>query len=187
MPRINVLPATAAEMMEHFGDWFVPITETGCWIWMKSLNGGGYADMRVDGRHYLMARHAYELCNGKIPRSLHTDHLCRVRCCINPDHLEAVTPRINLLRGDNHAARAARRDRCVRGHPYTPDNTFVRVSRGRKYRVCRECTNGRHRAMSPIKYWANPEANRARARECYHRTDYYNRVVKPRRECGGRA
>ena len=86
-------------------------------------------------------RVSYELFRGPIPDGLQIDHLCRIRHCVNPDHLEAVTQRENILRGTSPSAKAAARDACINGHPYTPENT--KLFRGD--RQCRTCQLTWHR------------------------------------------
>jgi hypothetical protein len=73
---------------------------------------------------------------GPIPEGLTIDHLCRVRHCVNPAHLEAVSERVNILRGNGAGARNARKTHCVKGHAFTPDNLY-RDYQG--YRRCRRC------------------------------------------------
>ncbi len=115
------------------------ITETGCWIWMGHLNGGGYGTFRF-GRTNLAHRAAYEIFRGPIPAGLEPDHLCRVRCCVNPRHLELVTHLVNIRRGiggRTSAARERAKTHCPRGHKYNAENTFV-TQGGRKCRACRK-------------------------------------------------
>lgn len=76
-----------------------PVPFSGCWLWAGSLNGGGYAQVMVNKRRPVAHRVAYELKHGPVPEGLQLDHLCRVRCCVNPDHVEPVTTSINQLRG----------------------------------------------------------------------------------------
>lgn len=77
-------------------------TPGGCWLWQGALNTKGYAVLSVGGRggrrHYAH-RLSYEIHVGPIPAGLQIDHLCRVRRCVNPAHLEPVTNRENVLRG----------------------------------------------------------------------------------------
>lgn len=72
-----------------------------CWIWKRKPNAKGYGQLRNPrtGRTTTAHRYAYELVVGPIPDGLTIDHLCRVRACVRPDHLEPVTNRENLLRG----------------------------------------------------------------------------------------
>jgi hypothetical protein len=97
---------------------------TPCWIWQGCVNHHGYAVSRIPGRGWSRVHRAsYEEHVGPIPSGLQIDHLCRVKHCCNPDHLEPVTARENL---DRHwaAPRAARalRTHCGHGHELTPEN-----------------------------------------------------------------
>lgn len=105
-------------------------TET-CWLWTAGLNRHGYGQFKLNGRTRTAHRLAYEWLVGEIPEGLHLDHLCRVRHCVNPDHLEPVTCRVNLLRGETLQARNAAKTHCPQGHPYD------RLRAGR--RVCSIC------------------------------------------------
>jgi len=119
----------------------------GCWRWTDVLSGNGYGYLGVGGRKgrdILAHRLAYRLYVGPIPAGMTVDHLCRNRWCVNPAHLEAVSLRVNLLRGDNPAARNARRTHCLRGHPFSGEGADVVIDNlGR--RVCRHCTRERKR------------------------------------------
>lgn len=77
----------------------------GCWLWTAAINPGtGYARFWIPGAGTVNAhRFAYELAFGPIPDGLDVDHLCRVRSCVRPSHLEPVTRRENLMRGDTLA------------------------------------------------------------------------------------
>jgi hypothetical protein len=87
--------------------------------------------------HHIQAhRYAYEERHGAIPPGMTLDHLCRNPSCVNPDHLEAVTHRTNVLRGNAPPAICARRTHCPQGHPYTEANTAYLKSGARR---CREC------------------------------------------------
>lgn len=116
-----------------------------CWLWWGAkVRGHGRMDVgsTVDGtaRTVQVHREAYENLVGPIPRGLTLDHLCRVRHCCNPDHLEPVTNGENVLRGDGLTAINARKTHCPAGHPYDAANTYVIPSGGRG---CRECRRAR--------------------------------------------
>lgn len=106
-----------------------------CWLWTAGRSDG-YGVLRVGGRSVKAHRFAYKLLVGPIPSGLQPDHLCRVRLCVRPDHLEPVTSRENTLRGESFAARRAARTHCVQGHAYSPENTYVRRKGGRHCRAC---------------------------------------------------
>jgi hypothetical protein len=113
------------------------LSVTGCWIADVGLNAYGYS--RVCGQYG--HRVAYEHHRGPIPDDLPLDHLCRVRNCVNPWHLEPVTPRENHRRGisaEVTARRHAARSACPQGHPYPPD-----VRRNKRGRVCPTCEAAR--------------------------------------------
>jgi hypothetical protein len=116
---------------------------TGCWIWIGSRDGKGYGRLRrTNERRYVGAhRVAYEQHRGPIPDGLELDHLCRVTVCVNPQHLEAVTHRENLRRGESPGMQLRRRGQCVHGH----DLAAAYVRRDNGSRVCRECRNARAR------------------------------------------
>jgi hypothetical protein len=75
------------------------INEAGCWLWQGKLKNNGYASVSYRGKVYYAHRFMYEKYKGKIPDGLDIDHLCRVRHCVNPDHLDAVSRQENLNRG----------------------------------------------------------------------------------------
>lgn len=113
--------------------FWAKVDKTGdCWLWTAACNPKGYGKFRATGTAH---RIAYIDLVGPIPEGMELDHLCRVRNCVNPDHLEPVTSAENTLRGDSFAGRHARQTSCLRGHPFDTRNT--RLYRGR--RVCRAC------------------------------------------------
>jgi HNH endonuclease len=111
---------------------------TECWLWTGTKTPEGYGQF-WDGERAVMAhRYAYELLVGSIPESMELDHLCRVRDCVWPGHLEPVTSRENVHRSLSPMGINSRLTRCRRGHEFTG------IWRGR--RTCRTCTRGRMRA-----------------------------------------
>jgi hypothetical protein len=114
---------------------FVNKTET-CWLWEGSKNREGYGLLRrvnETPRVKLAHRLAYEELIGPIPDGLVIDHLCRVTNCVNPAHMEPVTDRVNIMRGEGLAVQNAAKTHCIRGH-VLPES---RNRYGR--RVCKPC------------------------------------------------
>lgn len=111
--------------------------ETPCWIYRKKPTDRGYAQMTMEDGSQPGAHHV-----GAIPSGLTIDHLCKVRRCVNPAHLEPVTRGENVLRGDTITAANARKTHCPRGHEYDDANTYV-CKRG--LRSCRTCARERNR------------------------------------------
>lgn len=123
-----------------------------CWLWTGALNDAGYGrfvERLADGRqrNHRAHRWLWERLNGLVPEGLELDHLCRVRHCVNPAHLEPVDHRTNVLRGNGIAARHAVKTHCPQGHPYSVTNTYRRVTKqgtpGRQCRVCRKAHDAR--------------------------------------------
>ncbi len=118
----------------------VRVAPSGCWLWTGYVSPKGYG--HVGGGGGLAHRVAYELLVGPIADGMQLDHLCRTRSCCNPTHLEAVTCRENLLRGETWTAHHAAKGACDNGHEFTPENTYV--WRGSRY--CRACRARREAA-----------------------------------------
>jgi hypothetical protein len=118
--------------------------ETPCWIWAKYIARTGYGQTFAGGRVVYAHRHFYEQYVEPIPEGLQIDHLCRVRSCVNPEHLEAVTQRENILRGNSLGALRARQTHCKHGHEFTPENTRIASNGTRR---CRACGRERSRRM----------------------------------------
>lgn len=115
-----------------------------CWISNRVAQPNGYTKMGWRDVCYLTHRLAYEAFVGPIPHGLVIDHLCRQRACCNPDHLEAVTNQVNLLRGEGFVANQARRTHCPRGHELVGDNVYRRPGDDTR-RECRTCRNDYYR------------------------------------------
>lgn len=123
---------------------------TGCWLWVGTIAAGGYPRFKRSQAHRVSYLHYI----GAIAPKMHVDHRCRVRCCVNPDHLEAMTQRENAkrtlpgMRG-KHSRSLGRgvnsaKTECPYGHPYAGDNLYITPSTGS--RMCRICMRARARA-----------------------------------------
>lgn len=120
----------------------VEVSSNGCWIW-RGVRGQKpfdptkrYAAMRMSNQRVLMHRWIYQQLRGPIPEGKVLDHLCRTPGCVNPDHLEAVTERENILRGVSSVAQNARKTCCSKGHPFDEANTYISKSGGRTCKTC---------------------------------------------------
>jgi hypothetical protein len=109
-----------------------------CWEWTRSKNKGGYGQFSFKGHSYLAHKYAYESLVGPVPPGLELDHRCRNHACCNPDHLEPVTRRVNIMRGVSRSSINARKTHCIRNHEFTPENTIKHSNGSRR---CRRCHN----------------------------------------------
>lgn len=133
----------ARDPVERAMDSFIPVPHSGCWLWLKAVDKDGYGkfnypDRPGHKRHVRAHRFIYEATKRPIPDGLVTDHLCRVSCCVNPDHIEIVTPLENTRRGRASEVAGARnraKTHCPRGHEYRGWNLMVYDGR----RWCRAC------------------------------------------------
>ena len=120
---------------DHIEKHLTPEPNSGCWLWTHTLQYGYGMYWKPDKQPWgRVHRLAYESLKGLIPKGLQIDHLCRTRCCCNPNHLEAVTQRENILRGTAPSAVNSRKTACPAGHLYKEYGY-----RTLKDRRCREC------------------------------------------------
>jgi len=115
----------------------ITINSNGCWVWTGRLDYYGYGTMKVINKTKKSHRFIYEYYHGMICPDLTIDHLCRNKACSNPIHLEQVTNRENILRGNNPAAINARRTHCIHGHKYCTQNAYTPFKGQRR---CKWCT-----------------------------------------------
>ena len=140
MRRLD-LQQTLARLIE-------PEPNTGCWLWAGLLNPGGYGVLVIQDAKALGEKAAHRITwtvhRGRIPDGLVVDHLCRVRSCVNPDHLRVVTPRVNALENNlSPPAQSAARSHCIYGHSLDDAYLYRQATTGRRRRCCRPCANAR--------------------------------------------
>lgn len=131
----------------------VTVDANGCWLWNRAINiRTHYAQWIIGGHNRNAHRAVYELLVGSIPEGLELDHRCRIRHCVNPEHLEPVTHRENMLRATAHfIAVNAAKTHCINKHEFTAENTYTYQGR----RQCRICIRDR---------WRRHEAKRRRSK-----------------------
>lgn len=136
----------------------------GCWLWTAATNRDGYGEFAHVGKHWGAHRFSFLLANGDLPDGVEIDHLCRVRNCVNPAHLQAVNHKLNVHRGI-----LGNKTHCPHGHEYTPENTrVVHLSSrgGRTTRACRTCDRARARKRNAER----PKKSTTRTRNLVHGT-----------------
>ena len=116
----------------------VTASSDGCWLWDRPKRDG-YGQFAAGNNRVSVQAHrwAYEHLIAPIPDGLHIDHLCRVRHCVNPWHLEPVPLVVNVMRGEGLMARNARKSECDSGHAFDSSNTYVTPGGRRQCRACR--------------------------------------------------
>ena len=133
--------------------------KTQCWEWTKSrFSSTGYGRISIRYKSWCAHVISYKLFVGEVPAGLELDHLCRIRHCVNPNHLEPVTRKENVIRGINPASKNYHKTACIRGHVLEKENLIIDSQGHRQCRICR-LANGR-------KWYArNAEQQRERSRK----------------------
>lgn len=112
-----------------------------CWLWTGAKHQHGYGRHRFKIESYFAHITSYRMVYGEVPLELELDHVCRIKACVNPDHLEPVPHRENLMRGECPTAKFALQTHCLRGHEFTDENTYRWRNVGRLCRACRALHN----------------------------------------------
>ena len=124
-------------LADRFHEKYI-IQADGCWRWTAAVNGDGYGRIGYGGRGCSMMAHraSWQVHGKEVPDDMELDHLCKNRWCVNPDHLEAVPHKVNVLRGASIATRYSARTHCDAGHPFAGENLILRSDGGRGCRIC---------------------------------------------------
>lgn len=144
--------------------------DTGCWLWQRSKSKDGYGWASLNNKTYQAHRLAYKLLRGEPAAGLVIDHLCRCRHCVNPDHMEQVTPAENLLRSP---LAGAGQKQCIKC-----GGEFSWIGKAKPQRRCLACAAAQRRAYRALnkehlaakqREWN--EANRDKLKEIQRRCD----------------
>lgn len=159
----RTLEQKKASTLARLDRWHTPEPNTGCWLWTGSLDFGGYGRLHQSETDTDVAAHRlmYMRYVGPIPEGLELDHLCRVRICCNPAHLEPVTHSENVRRGMAPIVNGARNKAktcCPQGHPY---NYFA---------------NGRRHCLVCMREHRERRANENHERQLARRMTLYQEV-----------
>lgn len=154
---------------------------TACWLWKRYRDKDGYGKFRSNEETTtLVHRISYEHWNGKIPKSLTIDHLCRNTSCCNPSHLEVVTLKENILRGNTIAAMHSKKTHCKNGHELSGDNLRLCTGR-RRCKTCEYISSKKHRlgnkekVLQQVRQW---RLNNKEKMQQYHK-EYYQKKKAP--------
>lgn len=107
-----------------------------CWMWNGAKDKDGYGTFCYNTKKEKVHRISYKLWMGELDPTLTIDHLCNIRSCCNPTHLQQVTIKRNVLRSNGLTAINKRKTHCIHGHPFSPQNTYL--YRG-THRQCKTC------------------------------------------------
>jgi hypothetical protein len=163
----------------------IPEPNTGCWLWTRKDSAYGYCRLSYEGKVFSAHRFSWEAFRGPIPEGMVIDHICRVRSCVNPDHLRVVTPTQNTMENSlGVGALNAKKECCtICGEPLRCVNWQGRVKRD-----CRPCRNRRRREIRQSGRWRERETVAAREWREKNRehSNKWSRDYRQRRKAEGR-
>ena len=135
--------ATSAK--ERFWKYVFPEPMSGCWLWIGPITSGRQSGLKygsltelVAGKSKTRSAHtlSFEIHKGLVPKGLEIDHLCRNTLCVNPEHLESVTHKVNALRGISPSAKNSKKTHCIRGHILEGPHLYITKAGSRACRTC---------------------------------------------------
>lgn len=156
--------------------WEKVVKTDTCWLWMAG-KASGYGRIRIGNakESVINAHRLSVMLSGRtIPIDMCVDHICMNRSCVNPEHLRVVTQSVNAVENSNSpAALNKRRTICVKGHPFTLENTIIEKNSSRRCRICKSAKAKRH--------WAKHGARHIQKRKEYFKL--YQQKIKDARKC----
>jgi hypothetical protein len=156
--RSGELNVVQPQLPEEDRFWRFVDASGDCWEWTGALHPSGYGYFTgKKAKNWRAHRFAWAHLVGPIPTGMTIDHVCRNKRCVNPDHFELVTAEENNRRSGSFSAVNARKTHCVRGHEFTPENTYVQYNKGKPGRLCKKCTrtyqNARRNGLPLPDWW----------------------------------
>jgi len=137
--------------LDRFYEKLIPEPNSGCWIWIGAITKLNYTSFRFRHKTALAHRASYILHKGEIPSNKEIDHLCRMRCCVNPEHLELVTRSENIKRSPLTLPNLrAAQTHCIHGHAFDEINTYHNPAGKRACRICQRDRMRGYRAARPV-------------------------------------
>lgn len=171
MAQYKPIPDLTTDQVERFWNTVSVHNPSGCWEWTGTILRDGYGQFYARPFGAFMAhRVAMQLLIGDVSVNHQIDHLCRNHRCVNPDHLQVVTPKVNTLRGYSPSSANHRKTHCKNGHEFTSENTLYFPSQNGR-RTCRTCwqaisakpENRERRRLSSEKYARSEQGQAYRA------------------------